>query len=99
MINLFTPNMTNPSEELFDTLLQTNSLHIKKITSNGQISSKWYESEKDEWVVLIKGEGKLLFEDKIEVHLKTGEHIFIPKMKKHKVIYTATPTIWLAIYF
>ena len=99
MINLFSTDKANNKEEIFETLLKTSNLHIEKITSNGQISSTWYKQEKDEWVVLVEGEGKLLFEDKSEVLLKKGEHIFIPKQKKHKVTYTSTPTIWLAIHF
>jgi len=99
MINLFKPNLSNTKEETFDTILKHPNLHVEKITSFGQTSDKWYEQEKDEWVVLLEGEGTLLFEYEEEVHLKIGEHIFIPKMKKHKVIYTSSPAIWLAIHF
>jgi cupin 2 domain-containing protein len=48
---------------------------------------------------LIEGEGHLLFKDGSKVKLKKGEHIHIPKMKRHKVIYTSSPAIWLAIHF
>lgn len=99
MINLFTPNTNNIEEEQFDTLLQTPNIHIEKITSNGQVSSEWYEQEKDEWVVLIEGEGRLCFEDGNEVTLFKGENLFIPKMQKHKVIYTSSPAVWLAVHF
>ena len=99
MTNIFTPNLSDVNEEQFDTLLQTSTIHIEKITSFGQSSAEWYESDKDEWVVLIEGEGTLLFEDESELNLRQGEHIHIPKMKKHKVIYTSSPAIWLAIHF
>ena len=100
MNNLFTPNTSNPDEEQFDTLLKTQNIHIEKITSNGQVSDEWYEQDRDEWVVVLDGEGKLLFEEEnITIPLNKGEHIHIPKMKKHKVIYTSKPTIWLAIHF
>ena len=99
MNNIFIPNQTNPEEEQFDTLLQTANIHIEKITSHGQSSDKWYEQEKDEWVVLIEGEGELLFKDGTKVKLLKGEHVYIPKMKRHKVIYTSSPAIWLAIHF
>lgn len=99
MDNIFIPNQTNPKEEQFDTLLQTPNIHIEKITSNGQASSEWCEQDKDEWVVLIEGEGHLLFKDGSEVKLLKGEHIHIPKMNKHKVVYTSSPAIWLAIHF
>ena len=99
MNNIYIPNQSNQKEEQFDTLLQTQNIHIEKITSNGQVSNEWYEQEKDEWVVLIEGEGELLFKDGTKVKLLKGEHIYIPRMKKHKVIYTTSPAIWLAIHF
>ena len=125
MNNIFIPNQDNPEEEQFDTLLQTPNIHIEKITSHGQTSDEWYEQEEDEWVVLIEGEGHLLFEEtpspqtatacfeetsspqtatacfeeSRQVKLVKGEYIHIPKMKKHKVIYTSSPAIWLAIHF
>ena len=99
MTNLFSPNEQDKNTEQFDTLLQTPRIHIEKITSHGQTSDEWYEQDRDEWVVLIEGEGKLLFEHNQEVMLKKGEHIYIPRMKKHKVIYTSSPAVWLAIYF
>lgn len=99
MDNIFIPNQDDPEVEQFDTLLQTPNIHIEKITSNGQVSDEWYKQEKDEWVVLIEGEGHLLFEDGTKVRLLKGEHIYIPRMKRHKVIYTSSPAIWLAIHF
>ena len=99
MNNIFTPNRDNAKEEQFETLLQTKSIHIEKITSHGQTSEQWYEQDRDEWVVLIEGEGRLLFEDGRELSLQKGEYIHIPKMQKHKVIYTSSPAIWLAIHF
>jgi cupin 2 domain-containing protein len=99
MTNLFSTDKATLSEEVFETLLKLPNIHIEKITSNGQTSSQWYESEKEEWVVLIEGEGKLLFDNGEELTLKKGEHLYIAKMKKHKVTYTSSPTIWLAIHF
>lgn len=99
MQNLFSPNPDAHNEEQFDTLLKTQAVSIEKITSNGQTSSQWYDQSRDEWVVIIEGEGTLLFEDGREVYLKKGEHIHISKHTKHKVIYTASPTIWLAVHF
>jgi len=100
MNNIFAPNLSNPHEEQFDTLLKTQDIHIEKITSCGQISDQWYEQDKEEWVVLLEGEGELLFEnEKQSRHLNKGEYIHIPKMKRHKVTYTSNPTIWLAIHF
>ena len=99
MDNIFNPNQDNPEKEQLDTLLQTPKIHIEKITSNGQVSDEWYEQKQDEWVVLIEGEGHLLFKDGTKIRLLKGEYIYIPRMKRHKVIYTSSPAIWLAIHF
>lgn len=99
MQNLFSPNPNASLQEQFDTLLKTQTLSIEKITSNGQTSSQWYDQNEDEWVVIIEGEGTLLFEGGCEIRLKKGEHLYIPKHTKHKVTYTASPTIWLAVHF
>lgn len=99
MSNLFEPNSNDPSREQFDTLLQTSTIHIEKITSYGQTSQAWYEQERDEWVVVVEGQGELLFEDGSVKVLAQGDYLHIPKMQKHKVIHTASPTIWLAIHF
>lgn len=99
MQNLFSPNPNALRKEQFDTLLKTQAVTIEKITSNDQTSSQWYDQNEDEWVVIIEGEGSLLFEDGREISLQKGEHLYIPKHTKHKVTYTASPTIWLAVHF
>ena len=98
-MNIFLPNIEDPSIEHFDTLLQTDKLKIEKITSHGQTSSEWYDQDSDEWVVLLEGEATLLFEEDREIPLIKGEYIFIASGVRHKVIYTSSPTIWLAIHF
>ena len=99
MMNIFTPNLSDSKLEHFDTLLKTSNIHIEKITSQGQTSDEWYEQNQDEWVLLLEGEGHLLYEDGSRFELSKGEHLYIPKMQRHKVVYTASPTIWLAIFF
>lgn len=99
MTNLFSIATKDTQQERFETLLQTSAIHIEKITSHGQVSNQWYEQSRDEWVLLVEGEGELLFENGSRLRLNKGEHTYIPKMKKHKVVYTASPTIWLAIHF
>jgi cupin 2 domain-containing protein len=99
MMNLFHFDETASNQETFQTLLQTKKIQIEKITSYGQHADTWYEQNRDEWVVLIEGEGHLLLENGPEIHLKKGEHIYIPKMQKHKVIFTSADAIWLAIHF
>jgi len=98
MSNLFSTQVQDKNKEHFEILLKTDHLKIEKIISNGQTSSQWYDQDEDEWVVLIEGEAELLFIDKSRVRLHKGEYLFIPKKKKHKVVYTSSPAIWLAIF-
>jgi cupin 2 domain-containing protein len=89
-------------KELIETLLTNKHIKIEKIVSKGHTSPAqgWYNQDKNEWVIVIKGAAKLKFEDKI-VELKEGDYINIPAYKKHKVIWTSpdVETIWIAIFY
>jgi len=65
------------------------------------LKSNWYDQDKNEWVMLLKGEAILLFKDKSSIKLQEGDFINIHALKKHKVKWT-TPnieTIWLAVHY
>jgi cupin 2 domain-containing protein len=89
--------------ELFEELIQNDKLKIERIISRGHnsLKSSWYDQDKNEWVMLLKGEAVLLFEDKSSIKLKEGDFINIPAHKKHKVKWTAPniETIWLAVHY
>ena len=89
------------SEQFFD-LLNHKNVRIEKIVSNGQCSPVdfWYEQKENEFVLLLKGEAILEFEDK-EICLEEGDFFNIPSNQKHRVKYTSQefPTIWLAIFY
>ena len=102
--NLFDNLPTNLPEELVETLAQNEHVRIERIVSTGQASPKnfWYDQPTCEWVVVLKGEAKLLFEDDREpVHLKPGDFVNIPAHRKHRVEWTLAnePTVWLAIHY
>ena len=97
-INIF--NIPQSSQnELFDTLLQTPNTRIEKITSFGQASpeSFWYDQDENEWVAILEGEAVLRLNDET-ITLHKGEHLNIPAHTRHRVEYTANPTIWLAVF-
>ena len=79
---------------------QQAGVSIERIISNGQTTPEgdWYDQATDEWVLVLKGKGALLFENGTECVLDVGDYIFIPKHKKHRVIHTAPHTLWLAIH-
>jgi len=102
-INLFADIPENLNSEVFQSLLQGDNLKIERIVSKGHTSPAkgWYQQEQHEWVSVLKGEARLLFEDGREVHLLSGDHINIPAQCRHKVAWTLpeSETIWLAVHY
>ncbi len=103
MNNIFESIPKNIESEIFEYLVDNNAIKIERIISKGHSSpeSGWYDQDKNEWIMVLKGEAILLFADKSSVNLKTGDFINIPAHKKHKVEWTdpATETIWLAVHY
>jgi cupin 2 domain-containing protein len=101
--NIFSNIPHTPEKELFEFLIKNNTVTIERIVSNGQKSpeSGWYDQEKNEWVIVLKGKAILSFEDKTSVHLNEGDFINIPAHKKHRVAWTDpdNETIWLAVHY
>ena len=104
--NLLTiPGRKAPGMELFETLVtgagdSADDFLVERIISNGEVTpeDQWYDQERDEWVAVLEGEACLLFEDGREVRLGCCDHVFLPKHCKHRVIYTSSPCIWLAVH-
>lgn len=86
------------AEELITILSENENVRIERIISTGQ-TTDWYNQNEDEFVVLLKGFAKILFEDK-EIVLNTGDTIFIKAHEKHRVSYTSSepPCIWLCVF-
>jgi cupin 2 domain-containing protein len=103
MGNIFSSLPEKPEHELFEELLRDKNVRIERIISQGHTSPEngWYDQEGNEWVIVLEGSGKILFETGVEVHLKKGDYLNIPARTRHKVIWTDPdhPTIWLAIHY
>ncbi|WP_115717628.1 cupin domain-containing protein [Gallaecimonas mangrovi] len=101
--NLFKPLPDAFDSEVFDTLLSRPGLRIERIVSHGQSSPSgfWYQQSEGEWVLLVKGEAELGFEDGAAVKLGPGQHIDLPPGCKHRVNWTSPdePTVWLAVFY
>ncbi len=101
--NIFESTPDDLDKEVFDLLVQSSNIRIVRIISKGQASpeSGWYDQEQNEWVIVLKGEALISFEDREEVDLKAGSHVNIPAHTKHKVAWTSpnTETIWLAVHY
>jgi len=102
-MNIFSEIPKDLQDELFEDIIKTDKLKIERIISYGHTSPKsgWYESQENEWVIVLKGEAILSFENSDDVRLNAGDYINIPALKKHKVSWTLpdTETIWLAIHY
>lgn len=100
--NLFAEIPDKLDKELIDVLLNSENIKVERIVSKGHISPEtgWYDQDQNEWVVIIKGEAIITFENK-EVSLREGSYINIPAHTKHKVSWThpQLETIWLAIHY
>lgn len=89
--------------ELTEILHQHHKLRIERIISKGHHSPDdfWYCQPQNEWVLLIKGQACLVFDDQSTTELNEGDYLLIPAQRRHRVAWTArnTETIWLAIFF
>lgn len=102
MANFFDLPEKLPLEEVFQPLVENDSILIERIISTGQTTptGKWYDQPRDEWVILLQGAAKLGYEDGSTIDLKPGDYVLIPANQKHRVEYTSTepPCIWLAVH-
>ncbi len=88
--------------ETFETLIETPGARIERIVSNGQASPPgfWYDQDRTEWVVVIAGAAGLTIEGAPRTRtLRAGDFIELPAHVRHRVEWTETPTVWLAVHF
>jgi cupin 2 domain-containing protein len=102
--NLFHFDSTHGTGERFDTLVERGGVMIERIVSTGQASEPgfWYDSPRDEWVVLLSGAASLEFEGDPQLHaLQRGDHVLIEAHCRHRVAWTheTEPTVWLAVHY
>ena len=90
-------------DEVFEILAQNASVKIERIISKGHTSPEtgWYDQDKAEWVIVLSGQARIVFENDVVVELKRGDYINIPAHKKHRVSGTSSDpeTIWLAVHY
>ena len=102
--NLFDGILERMKEEIFETLIQTDHFQLEKIISRGHATppGEWYNQDREEWVVLLKGRAGLLFEGETEVQVMgPGDCLQIPSHRRHRVEWTDPngETIWLALHY
>lgn len=103
--NIFDNVDCNTSSEVFDILADGSNVKVERIVSPAGYKmpvGQWYDQDTDEFVILLKGSAVILFkEDAVEVSLKPGDFINIPRHKLHSVESTdkKEQTIWLAVHY
>ncbi len=103
MKNLFKDIPDHLPEEHFETLAETDAIHIERIISKGHSAPQegWYDQDQNEWVLVLKGAARLAFEDGSEVSMGPGDALEIPAHVKHKVVWAAPEgeTVWVAVHY
>lgn len=101
-VNLFADMPHHLPDELCTALLDAADVRIERIVSHGHASPEdfWYDQDRHEWVVLLKGAARLRFEDDV-LEMQPGSFVNIPARRKHRVELTTPdePTIWLAVFY
>ncbi len=101
--NIYSKVPGRKGKEAFKTLLVNKKLKIERIISQGQVTEKgkWLKEARDEWVIVLKGAGKLRFrKDNRLIKLTDGDYVLIPANTFHRVEWTSLrqKTIWLAVH-
>ena len=102
--NIFADIPEKIKEELFEDILPGTDIKLERIVSEGQVTpeGEWLIQGKNEWVMVLKGYGEILFEDgKVPIKMHPGDHILIKKGQRHRVVKTDTmnKTVWLVLHF
>ena len=101
--NLLVDVPTSLPSELVEILVQSKQVRVERIVSTGQCSPDgfWYDQEEHEWVLVVKGSAKLLFDDGEMVQMNPGDHVLIKAHRKHRVQWTKPDeaTVWLAVFY
>ena len=89
-------------DEFVTTLMEADNVRIERIVSHGHASPEgfWYDQDRPEWVMVLKGAARLRFEDET-VEMKPGDSMNVPAYKRHRVEWTTPdePTVWLAVHY
>jgi len=103
-MNIYADIAASRDAEQFTELLAAPGLRLERIVSLGQATppGEWLDQERAEWVILLHGAARLLFEGESGARdLMPGDYVNIPAHCRHRVEWTTPdePTIWLALHY
>ncbi len=103
MNNVFSDIPADLGDEFFESLAASEQVTIERIVSKGHASPDegWYDQDRHEFVLVLKGSARLEFEDGSTSEMTAGDWVNIPANRKHRVAWTdeTTETVWLAVHF
>jgi len=78
-------------KEIFESIASSENVKIERIISKGQATQKgkWYDQEKNEFVLVLKGNAVIEFDNNEKVSMNEGDYVIIPKHVKHRVTETS----------
>jgi cupin 2 domain-containing protein len=102
--NLFADVPAATPAERVDVLVDQTRLRLERIVSTGHATppGEWYDQDRAEWVVVLRGSAGLLFAGEGEARvMRAGDHVVIPAHRRHRVEWTDAhePTVWLALHY
>ncbi len=101
--NLFQNIPDKLPDEIFETIAESNNVKVERIISDGHTSQPgfWYNQDQNEFVIILKGNAVLEFDEGVSVEMTAGDYCIIPAHKKHRVSYTdkSGKTVWLAVFY
>ena len=103
MLNIFDDLPDVGAGEVIEKLAEfgQGAVRIERIISGGHASAEdfWYEQDEDEWVMLIRGKARLMFEgEEGELEMKAGDHVEFPAGLRHRVDSVSIDALWIAVH-
>lgn len=99
-LNLFALAGSPGGSEVFEALLERPGVLLERIVSDGHTTpdGEEYNQAWEEWILVLQGEAELTYPDQPPIRLKAGDSLLIPAHQRHRVTYTSSPCIWLALH-
>lgn len=95
--NLLDSPPPEPGSERFDVLYERQGIVVQRITSSGSQPAADYCQPDDEWVVLLRGQARLVVGDDTVI-LREGDALCLGAQTPHRVVSTSENAIWLAVH-
>lgn len=83
--------------ETFTELALLDGTKIERIVSSEVLGATDYDSDHDEWVVLLRGRARLEVAGQC-FELRAGDYVLLPARTRHRVLETSRGALWLAVH-